>query len=194
MRDSRSRPSSFRASDADRERALRLLRDSAAEGRLSHETFVRRVDLALRARDLGALHDLLADLPGAGSRGLLAAVRTSMEQLPDLMATGGRTSRLPLLRLPGPQQPVLTIGRDPGCDLVLADRTVSRLHAVVRLFGDQWFLDDLGSTNGTRLNGLRIRRAAPLHPGDRVGLGAIALRVGRSAREPRRRFMQPGPA
>jgi hypothetical protein len=193
MRGSRSRPSSFRASDADRERALRLLRDSAAEGRLSHESFVRRVDLALRARDHGALHDLLADLPG-GSRGLLAAVRTSMEQLPDLVGAGGRTSRLPLLRLPGPQQPVLTLGRDPGCDLVLADRTVSRLHAVVRLFGDEWFLDDLGSTNGTRLNGLRIRRAAPVHPGDRVGLGAVALRVGRPAREPRRRFMQPGPA
>lgn len=176
MRDRGSGPSSFRASDADRERALRLLRDGAVEGRLSHETFVRRVDLALNARDQKALRRLLADLP-SGSRGVLAMVRTSISGLAQQLAEAGRTSRLPFLSLPGPDQPVLVLGRDRDCDVVLADLTVSRRHAVLRMFGDRWFLDDLGSMNGTRLNGTRIRRATVVEPGDRVGLGAVGLQV-----------------
>ena len=190
MRGIGSRPSSFRASDADRERALRLLRDSAVEGRLSHESFVHRVDLALRARDHRALHQLLADLPGGNPRGVRATLRASLDDLPHLphlLTAGVGTPRLPLLRLPGPRQPVLTIGRDRDCDLVLSDRTVSRLHAVLRLFGDQWFLDDLGSTNGTRVNGIRIRRATPVQPRDRVGFGAVAMRVDLAGRDSRTR-------
>jgi pSer/pThr/pTyr-binding forkhead associated (FHA) protein len=52
----------FRASDRDRDRTVRSLRDAVVEGRLSEETFVRRVDQALRARDRGVLGSLLADL------------------------------------------------------------------------------------------------------------------------------------
>ena len=175
MRGTGSGPSSFRASDADRERALRVLRDSAVEGRLSHESFVHRVDLALRARDQRALHRLLADLPDGP--GLLTGVRTSISGIAEHLAAVGRTSRLPVLSLPGPHQPVLVLGRDSDCDVVLRDLTVSRRHAVLRMFGGRWFLDDLGSTNGTLLNGTRIRRATAVEPGDRVGLGAVALRV-----------------
>ena len=183
--------SSFRASDADRERALRLLRDSAVEGRLSHESFVRRVDQALRARERKALDDLLVDLPGGRSRGLSTAVRTSLSRLPRQLGAGGRSPRLPLLVLPLPHQPVLTVGRHTDCDLVLVDPTVSRLHAVLRLFGDQWFLEDLGSTNGTRVNGIRIRRAVAVRPGDRVGFGAVAMRVDRGSRARQRRARLP---
>jgi pSer/pThr/pTyr-binding forkhead associated (FHA) protein len=87
-----------------------------------------------------------------------------------------------VLRLPGGRQSALTIGRSGGCDLVLGDSTVSRVHAVLRRFGDEWFLEDLGSTNGTRLNGFTIRAATAVRPGDRVGVGRLTFRVGGSGR------------
>lgn len=64
----------------------------------------------------------------------------------------------------------VTIGRLPSCGLVLEDSTVSREHAALVRRGDQWWVIDLGSTNGTRVNG---RQAAehPVVPGDRLELG-----------------------
>jgi pSer/pThr/pTyr-binding forkhead associated (FHA) protein len=56
---------------------------------------------------------------------------------------------------------------------------VSRLHAVLRKFGDEWFVEDLASTNGTRVNGIRIRSATAVRGGDRLGLGGTAFRVER---------------
>ncbi|WP_030956138.1 DUF1707 SHOCT-like domain-containing protein, partial [Streptomyces sp. NRRL S-481] len=52
-----------RLSDAERDRALKVLRDGAAMGRLSHDTFVRRMELALAARRPDELAVLTADLP-----------------------------------------------------------------------------------------------------------------------------------
>src|SRR5215472_16724732 len=54
----------LRASDAERDEAIGELRDRFAEGRLSHETFLYRIDAALRAKDRSELSDLFADLPG----------------------------------------------------------------------------------------------------------------------------------
>ena len=64
----------------------------------------------------------------------------------------------------------LTAGRLERCDLTIQDSTVSREHAAFVRRGDRWWVVDLGSTNGTRVNG---RRAAehPLEPGDQVELG-----------------------
>jgi hypothetical protein len=174
----------LRASDADRERTVRVLRESAVEGRLTHDSFVRRVDLALRARDRGALDDLLVDLPrrvdtAAALRAGWARLRSRGASCTMPLLTVSRGTRLPVLTLPGPQQPVLTIGRDRTCDLVLADRTVSRLHAVLRRFGDEWFVEDLGSTNGTRVNRVRVRTATVVRAGDSLGLGGTAFRVER---------------
>src|SRR5689334_20148873 len=54
-----------RASDADREHVLELLRTAAVEGRLSHETFLLRMERVLTARDLAELRITIEDLPGA---------------------------------------------------------------------------------------------------------------------------------
>jgi hypothetical protein len=54
----------FRASDADRERTVALLREHHAAGRLTAEEFSERLDKAYAAKTLGELDDLLADLPG----------------------------------------------------------------------------------------------------------------------------------
>ena len=69
----------------------------------------------------------------------------------------------------------LTIGRDPGCDIVLELPTVSRRHAVLR-FRDGWILQDLGSRNGTSVNRRRVTRCR-LMAGDRIVLGGQPLVV-----------------
>jgi len=64
----------------------------------------------------------------------------------------------------------LMIGRDPGSDLELADDSVSRNHAVLESIGGEFVLTDLGSTNGTYVNDLRIE-TRQLSPGDRLRFG-----------------------
>ena len=69
----------------------------------------------------------------------------------------------------------ITVGRAPDCDLVLADPTVSKRHLELRRQGPNVVLTDLGSTNGTRVNGAGIRER-PLVDGDEIRLGATVLR------------------
>ncbi len=64
-------------------------------------------------------------------------------------------------------QQQLTMGRSPENDIVLPSRVVSGLHAVVRRFGDSFVLEDLGSSNGTYVNGAEVRRAE-LKDGDQI--------------------------
>ena len=70
----------------------------------------------------------------------------------------------------------VTAGRGTGCDLVVRDTTVSREHAAFVLRGDTWWVLDLGSTNGTRINGLRAAEH-PVVPGDRVELGDVVVEL-----------------
>jgi diguanylate cyclase (GGDEF)-like protein len=69
----------------------------------------------------------------------------------------------------------MTIGRDPAADLVLTDAGVSWLHARIEDRGDSWALIDLGSTNGSVINGLKQTEAV-LAPNDKVALGRTVLR------------------
>lgn len=64
-----------------------------------------------------------------------------------------------------------TIGRLPGGSLVLGDENVSRNHAVIERSPSGWIVRDLGSTNGTMVNGTPIQES-PLHNGDRIVFGA----------------------
>lgn len=64
-----------------------------------------------------------------------------------------------------------TIGRADTNDIVLKDRFVSSHHARVIVRGDQYLLEDLGSTNGTFCNGVRVRGEVALQDKDRVGIG-----------------------
>jgi pSer/pThr/pTyr-binding forkhead associated (FHA) protein len=68
----------------------------------------------------------------------------------------------------------LVIGRLPECGIVLADSNVSRRHAEFRRAGDTVVLTDLGSTNGTRVNGAPIRERI-LASGDEVSVGSTKL-------------------
>jgi pSer/pThr/pTyr-binding forkhead associated (FHA) protein len=64
------------------------------------------------------------------------------------------------------------IGRGADCDLRLTDDDVSRHHCSIHSSGDEPLLLDLGSANGTFLNGQRIRSQSVLNSGDQISLGA----------------------
>jgi pSer/pThr/pTyr-binding forkhead associated (FHA) protein len=68
-------------------------------------------------------------------------------------------------------KPEFLIGRAPDCDLRLRMSEVSRHHCIIRTTADEVTLVDLGSSNGTFLNGQRVRSQAALHSGDEIRLG-----------------------
>jgi hypothetical protein len=70
----------------------------------------------------------------------------------------------------------VVLGRSRQCDVVLNDPNVSRQHAEIRPRGGSWVLNDLGSTNGSSLNGRRIAGPEVLKPGDEIEIGTSALR------------------
>jgi hypothetical protein len=70
---------------------------------------------------------------------------------------------------------VVTIGRRPESTLQLGDPNVSRNHAEIRPHGNGWVLVDLGSTNGSRVNGSRVS-SHELHEGDEIAFGNTVLR------------------
>jgi pSer/pThr/pTyr-binding forkhead associated (FHA) protein len=68
----------------------------------------------------------------------------------------------------------MNIGRHPDCEVFLDDVTVSRHHALLIRRGDEWFLDDCGSLNGTYVNRSRIE-SQRLNDGDEVQIGKYKL-------------------
>jgi hypothetical protein len=162
----------LRVSDADRDEAIKVLREGSADGRLSHDTFLRRMELALQARDAGQLASLLSDLRPAPRRaGLADRAATRWQEFAGQLRGAWWTIRLPRLVLPRGGRAVFTIGRSTGSDLAIADMTVSWHHAELRLIGNDWLLADLGSTNGTRANGWRVGSGLLVRAGDEVTFG-----------------------
>lgn len=71
-------------------------------------------------------------------------------------------------------QKSLSIGRDPGNDVVLNHPMVSRFHARIEHQKGAYFISDLGSSNGTFINGSRINRNYPLEKGDLISVGGYS--------------------
>ena len=70
----------------------------------------------------------------------------------------------------------LTLGRDPSCAIPIEDDSyVSQLHLRFYDYEGQPMVEDLGSTNGTFLNGNRLHGAKLLHPGDRIQVGTNVI-------------------
>jgi hypothetical protein len=176
----------MRLSDAERDQAIDLLRDHSAQGRLSHETFMRRIDLVLHARGRAELDAVTSDLPSAGrfSRLLVGSVRT-LSSFALRLQTAWRQPRLASIILPEAGFAPMRIGRQEGCDLRLTHVSVSRVHAELLRDRDEagsgadrrWLLRDLGSTNGTQVNGSRIIGTVAVRPGDHVVFGETAFRL-----------------
>ncbi len=71
---------------------------------------------------------------------------------------------------------LVLVGRKEDCDLRLDHKSVSKMHCILVKTDGMLFLRDLGSTNGTRVNGTRVRRAALL-PNDQVAIANYKFRI-----------------
>ena len=203
----------LRASDAERDQVVAKLRDEFVAGRLSHDTFLHRVNVVFGSRRQADLPPLVADLPaepargGSSLAGWLRGAWSRMTSAPgralqsrengQARDTGPRTAtpargsvpvRMTTSMTPSPdrKQPFFlqfprgwgdqfSIGRDASCDLAIADMTVSRLHAQLERTADGWLISDLESTNGTRVNGWRVRGKVPVRAGDLVSFGNLEV-------------------
>jgi hypothetical protein len=194
------------------------LRDEFVAGRLSHDTFLHRVNVVFGSRRQADLPPLVADLPAEPSdaeppgarrsltgwlRGTWSRLAGTPARLPQGRQHGHQRDTGPRTVTPGrgsapvrmttsmsasadPGRPFVlqfprgggdqfSIGRDASCDLAVADMTVSRLHAQLERTPDGWLISDLESTNGTRLNGWRVRGKVPVRAGDLVSFGNLEV-------------------
>lgn len=71
----------------------------------------------------------------------------------------------------------ITVGRDPACDVSLNDETVSTRHAKFSFHHGQWWVADLDSTNGTRLNKTPLTGPTVLTTGDEIQCGKACLEI-----------------
>ena len=72
------------------------------------------------------------------------------------------------------------VGRSPSADIVIGAGYVSARHARFSLMGQNLFVEDLGSTNGTLVNGQRIVEPVALNNNDVVNVGDVSIRVRRN--------------
>ena len=86
-----------------------------------------------------------------------------------VQASNGSRDRIPLMK------DRVTIGRSRETDITLPDQWLSRRHAEIRRKDDRFYVVDLGSKNGTLVNGARIEGERQLQPGDRITLGEYVL-------------------
>ena len=75
--------------------------------------------------------------------------------------------------------PVILIGRSEQCDIFLPSEKVSRKHADIEFIEGKLYLKDLGSTNGTYLNGEKLRKGSlkSIKNGDKIGLGNYLFKI-----------------
>jgi pSer/pThr/pTyr-binding forkhead associated (FHA) protein len=99
-------------------------------------------------------------------------------RLIEMGQTAEQTRRIPVT------QAEFLIGRGTDCDLRLPVSSISRHHCIIRLGNEEVTLVDLGSSNGTYLNGQRIRSQADVHHGDEIKLGACRFKVELGDQEP----------
>jgi hypothetical protein len=165
-------------SDAEREGALEVLRESAADGRVSQDTFLRRMEIVLQARRHEEIDAVLGDLHRRRRKHRwVYRMVGGVSAFPVLVRRAWQRERLPELLLPVPGPHPLSIGRAAGSVLRLNHFTVSRAHAQLRATHGGWMLRDLGSSNGTWVNGRRVTGTAPVRPGDHVQFGQVGFRL-----------------
>ena len=115
--------------------------------------------------------------PGAGGRTMIYS--TSERQAEQLQEPARSDQRTALLLIDGKRLVVgasgVTMGRSRQCEVTVDDPNVSRQHAEIRPRGGSWVLTDLGSTNGSQLNGRRLAAPTVLKPGDQIELGTTTL-------------------
>jgi hypothetical protein len=125
--------------------------------------------------DVDEVEDLPAD-DQAGRTMIYSSAGRVVEPLEERARTRNETA---LLLYAGKRLVVgptgVTLGRSRQCEIVLDDPNVSRQHAEIRPRGGSWVLTDLGSTNGSSVNGRRIDGPEVLKPGDALEFGTSQM-------------------
>jgi hypothetical protein len=133
----------------------------------------------LRLLFLGLLYAFLWLVVRALVRDLRAAAREPTREL----------GRLIVVASPGGEPPtgatfaldaITSLGRDVNNSIVLDDDFVSTTHAALTYRGRAWYVEDLGSTNGTFVNGSHVDGLSPIAFGDEVQIGQVRLRLERA--------------
>ena len=165
---------------ASRKQIARTLTVAYADGLLSEDTFISRLDQLFEAKLIEPFR-LIGDL---SLRGPAGARHWRPVRAVIAAARRGRIHRDALAQ-PAPVllafdwdggQRELLVGRHDACDVVLSESSVSRRHARLFFRDGSWVLQDLESTNGTIVNGVRVGRCE-LRPGDHLLLGSAQLNV-----------------
>jgi pSer/pThr/pTyr-binding forkhead associated (FHA) protein len=114
-------------------------------------------------------------VPRASSSASTPAPRRKRAQPRELVVTEaeGAPRSYPMASEP------LQIGRSDACQVILADTYASQMHARVFPKDGEWFVEDLGSTNGTYLNRVKVAQPSPVGAGDEIRIGKTSLEVRR---------------
>ena len=132
---------------------------------------------AIRLAFLGALYLFLALVVRALLRDIRAASRDPSGALGRLVVIA--SASVPATGSVFPLDAVTTLGRDLGCGVVLEDPFASSRHAILTFRGRGWYVEDLGSTNGTLVNGVTVAGGLSLGFGDELQIGDIRMRLER---------------
>jgi hypothetical protein len=152
-------------------RAHGLMLRSRPSVQLEADPALARGDVEVTARfSAPSVSGVTDDRPDGGTRVFEAPVVRAPAAALEVLEPGREPRRIALGARP------TTIGRGSDCDVVLADAHASRHHARLEARGGLIVLTDLGSTNGLRVNGHRVREVV-LGVGDRIELGQSLLRV-----------------
>lgn len=157
-----------------RDTALQALGEHYARGHLSTGTMERRIGALLGAESRHAMSAAVGDLPSGGLRG---RADRALDALRGPVAVSF-ADEVTLVLSSELERREWVVGRSRGCDVRVADTTVSARHARLVRRGGVWSVHDLGSTNGTWVNGARVDFAV-LRPGDALRLGGLSGRVSR---------------
>ncbi len=158
-------------SERVRRRIESRLNAAYADGLISHDTHARRLDDLLSHRLIDA-QKLVGDLTErAARRGVFAAVRDGLRA-----HLRPRAAREVLALDWSGTVDELIIGRSHTCDVIVTRPEVSRRHARLVFRDGSWFVHDLGSTNGTTVNGTRVGRCR-LEAGDELTIGGHRLEI-----------------
>jgi hypothetical protein len=120
---------------------------------------------------LGLLYLFLFQIVRALVRDLRAATQSATAEL----------GRLHVLASPSGDPPI-GVAFSLDNSIVIDDPFASTEHAVLTFRGRDWYVEDLGSTNGTYVNGNRVEGVAPLGYGDELQIGQVRLRLERARR------------
>ena len=144
------------------------------DGRLGLGEFGIQTGIVVPEREHEPEPEFMAGQPGR------TMVYSGAERIAEPLEERARTrAQTALLLLDGQRLVVgpagATLGRSRQSDIVLEDPNVSRRHAEIRPRGGSWVLTDLGSTNGSRVNGRRVEGSEVVRPGDEIELGSTLL-------------------